>query len=52
MTLYYLDMETTGLEPSIDQIITIQYAELDEKSLDPIGELMILKVWDMSEKEL
>jgi hypothetical protein len=45
-------METTGLEPSIDQIITIQYAELDEKSLDPIGELMILKVWDMSEKEL
>jgi hypothetical protein len=53
MPLYYLDIETTGLEPLINQIITIQYARIDEKSLEPMTDLMILKIWDIGgEKEL
>jgi uncharacterized protein YprB with RNaseH-like and TPR domain len=53
MPLYYLDIETTGLEPLINQIITIQYARIDEESLEPMTDLMILKIWDIgSEKEL
>jgi len=50
---YYLDIETTGLDPKEDKIITIQFAELDRNTADQIGELQILKLWNYSsEKEL
>ena len=52
MATFYLDIETTGLEPSKDKIITIQFQELDRYTGDAIGELVILKEWESSEKEI
>jgi len=36
MTNFYLDIETTGLNPRKDKIITIQYQELDRSTGEPI----------------
>ena len=52
MPSYYLDIETTGLNPSRDKIITIQYQQLDRNTGAPIGELIILKEWESSEKDI
>lgn len=52
MANYYLSIETTGLDPKKDKIITIQYQELDRTSGKPAGELIILKEWESSEKEI
>lgn len=52
MPSYYLDIETTGLDPNKDKIITIQYQELDIHTGEPIGELIILKEWESSEKDI
>ena len=52
MTNFYLDIETTGLNPRKDKIITIQYQELDRLTGEPISELKILKEWESSEKEI
>ncbi|MDD3126846.1 MAG: ribonuclease H-like domain-containing protein [Candidatus Izemoplasmatales bacterium] len=51
MSNYYLDIETTGLDPKIDSIITIQFQELDRFG-NPKGKLIILKSWESSEKEI
>ena len=32
---YYLDIETTGLDPLQDKIITIQYMELERNTAKP-----------------
>ena len=42
---YYLDIETTGLDPESDQIITIQYKKIGFASAKPEGPLIILKSW-------
>ena len=52
MTTFYLDIETTGLDPKKDKIITIQFQELDRYTGKAIGELTILKEWESSEKEI
>ena len=52
MTNYYLDIETTGLDPKKDKIITIQYQKLDIDTGKAIGELVILKEWLSSEKDV
>ena len=52
MAQYYLDIETTGIDPLKDQIITIQYQEVDKNTGQTIGELRILKAWESSEKEI
>ena len=52
MTTYYLDIETTGLDPKKDKIITIQFQELDRYTGKAIGELIILKEWESSEREI
>lgn len=52
MPNYYFDIETTGLNPLKDKIITIQFQELDRKTGDSIGELKILKEWESSEREI
>ena len=52
MTYYYLDIETTGFDEENDKIITIQYAELDEKTAKPVGSLKILKEWESDEKTI
>ena len=52
MASYYLDIETTGLNPKVDKIITIQFQQLDMNTGSPVGELIILKEWESSEKEM
>lgn len=49
---FYLDIETTGLDPSKEKIITIQFQELDRFTGKPIGKLTILKAWESSEREI
>ena len=49
---FYLDIETTGLDPKKDKIITIQFQEIDRHSGKAIGELIILKEWESSEREI
>ena len=49
---YYLDIETTGLDPLHSKIITIQYMELDRNTAKPIGPLKILKEWESDEKTI
>ena len=52
MTEYYFDMETTGFDCDVDEIITIQWQELKRSTGEPIGELNILKRWESSEKHI
>jgi len=40
------------LNPRLHKIITIQYQCLHEPSLEPLGELTILKEWESSEKDI
>jgi len=49
---FYLDIETTGLKPKEHKIITIQYQELHRNTGEAIGELIILKEWESSEKDI
>lgn len=49
---FYLDLETTGLDPLKDKIITIQFMEIDRNTAAKKGELRILKEWESSEKEI
>ena len=48
---YYLDIETTGLDPLQDKIITIQYMELERNTAKPISPLKILKEWNLMKKQ-
>lgn len=50
MPHYYLDIETTGLDPEIDQIITIQYQKISVTTGEAIGPLTILSSWEYSEE--
>ena len=49
---YYLDIETTGIDPLQYKIITIQYQELDRYTANPVGSLKILKEWESDEKTI
>ena len=49
---YYLDIETAGLDPLHDKIITIQYMELERNTAKPVGALKILKEWESDEKTI
>ena len=49
---YYLDIETTGLNPYQHKIITNQYMELERNTAKPIGSLKILKEWESDEKTI
>ena len=49
---YYLDIETTGLDPLHSKIITIQYMELVRNTAKPAGPLKILKEWESDEKTI
>lgn len=48
---YYLDIESNGINPQLNDIVTIQYQPLNEKG-EACGELIILKSWESSEKEI
>lgn len=52
MTDYYFDIETLGLEPNHDKIITIQYQALDTLTGTPTSNIMILKEWESSEEDI
>ncbi|MFH0970564.1 MAG: ribonuclease H-like domain-containing protein [Candidatus Diapherotrites archaeon] len=52
MPTFYFDIETTGLDEKSCKVITIQYQELDRNSGKPIGELVILKEWESSERDI
>jgi hypothetical protein len=43
---YYFDIETTGLDPNNDRIITFQYQELSQVSGIPLTKLVIAKEWE------
>ncbi len=45
-------METTGSNPTQDEIVTIQYQRMDMRTGKPIEPLVILKRWDSSEQEI
>lgn len=47
----YLDIETTGFNPKVDKVITIQLQEVDNQG-EPKGELVILKEWESDEKSI
>jgi len=49
---YYLDIETTGLKEFEDKITTIQYVELERDTGKQLGELTILKEWELGEEEM
>lgn len=49
---YYFDIETTGTNFDKDEVITIQWQELDRYTGKPIGKLNILKRWDSSEERI
>jgi len=49
---FYLDIETTGLNPQVDKIITIQFQELDRHTGKPVGDLIVLKEWESSERQI
>jgi hypothetical protein len=51
MSFYYLDIETTGLDPYKDKIIAITYQELDKEG-NSVGDLIILKEWETSEFDI
>jgi uncharacterized protein YprB with RNaseH-like and TPR domain len=51
MGLYFFDCETTGLKPKEDDIVTIQFQEMDYKG-NQIGGLYILKSWESSEEDI
>ncbi|MGY5151884.1 MAG: ribonuclease H-like domain-containing protein [Candidatus Nitrosopumilus sp. bin_6a] len=52
MGTYYLDIETNGLDEVQNKIITIQYAELERGTGKQLGELTVLKEWELGEKEM
>jgi len=52
MGTYYLDIETDGLDEVQNKIITIQYVELERGTGKPLGDLTILKEWELGEKEM
>ena len=49
---YYLDLETTGLDPRVDSIATISYQRLGMVTGREEGGLNVLKTWESSEREV
>ena len=52
MPNFYFKIETTGLNPKENKILSIQYQELDRNTGESKGELIILKEWESSEKAI
>jgi DNA polymerase III epsilon subunit-like protein len=50
MTEYYFDIETEGVDPLVDKIITIQFQEIANGK--PVGDFHVLKEWEQGEKRI
>ena len=48
----YFDIETTGLDPETDEILTIQYQKISVMTGKAAGPLTILTSWDYSEEDI
>ncbi len=51
LTLFYFDQETTGDDPQMDRIVTVQLQPLDD-DLRPTGPLQVLAEWEWGEKQI
>ncbi len=49
---YYLDIETTGLKPESNKIITIQYQKINPHTGEAMGDVVILKEWEQDESTI
>jgi hypothetical protein len=49
---YYFDIETTGLDPETDEILTIQYQKISVHTGKAAGPLTILSSWEYSEEDI
>ncbi len=49
---FYFDIETNGLDPKKDKIVTIQFQPLDRNTGKPAGKLTILKEWESTERDI
>jgi DNA polymerase elongation subunit (family B) len=49
---HYFDIETTGLNPAHDKVITVQIQKMAGRTGELIGDMEILKEWESSEKQL
>ncbi|MCH8906375.1 MAG: hypothetical protein IH840_04725 [Candidatus Heimdallarchaeota archaeon] len=47
-----MDIETTGFDPNIEKIISIQFQQINSKTGKTLGDLTILKEWESTEKEI
>lgn len=52
MDEYYFDIETTGLDPERDKIISIQWQRLPGDTGEALEDINILKEWETSEKDI
>ena len=50
MRLQYLDIETTGLDPYRDQLLTIQTHRIEDDG--PVGTTAIHKTWERAERDV
>ncbi len=51
LTLFYFDQETTGDDPQMDRIVTVQLQPLDDE-LNGTGPLQIMAEWEWGEKQI
>jgi hypothetical protein len=51
MSLFYCDIESSGINPKFNKIITIQFQKINSLGF-PTGELIILKEWESSEEKI
>lgn len=49
--MWYLDVESEGLNPQEHKLLTIQFQKLDNCG-NPISELIILREWELGEEEM
>jgi hypothetical protein len=51
LTLFYFDQETTGDDPQLDRIVTVQFQPLGD-DLAAAGPFQIMAEWEWGEKEI
>ena len=52
MAFYYFDLETTGLDPKNNKIISIQFMKLDDATGKKVDSLNVLKEWIADESTI